>query len=47
MEVENVPERDKSDYGLIIACYAELQFVGFDELGGGYWDIPKLRRNGK
>lgn len=30
MEVENIPEIDKADCGLIIACHAELQFVGFD-----------------
>lgn len=36
MEVENIPEMDKADSGLIIACHAELQFVGFDALGSVY-----------
>lgn len=30
MEVENIPEMDKADCGLIIASHVELQFVGFD-----------------
>ena len=38
--MENVLEMDKSDFGLIIARHAELQFVGFDELGFFYLLVP-------
>ena len=40
MEVENITERDKADCGLIIARHAELQFVGFDEVGFFYLVVP-------
>ena len=33
-------KREISDYRLNIACHAELQFVGFDEVGFFYQLVP-------